>query len=147
MSADFRIPLTIFRSLDNYIQRSASKQAHLTFKLASAMVVCLSASAGVTAKVNAEEKPGDKAKYVGDVFIAYDKTEDKAAKWLTDNGWEPVKGDVNAGKASSFELYRIRTKPETRLAIGGHSTMRTHLQQMRPLHSPAGSWLSPVSAG
>ena len=75
----------------------------LSFVLACAMVVCLSASAGVTAKVNAEEKPGDKAKYVGDVFIAYGKTEDEAKKWLTKNGWEPVDGDFNAGKASYWD--------------------------------------------
>ena len=44
-------------------------------------------------------------KYVSDVFIAYGKTEEKAVKWLTDNGWEPIKGDndFNAGKASYWD--------------------------------------------
>ena len=47
-----------------------------------------------------EEQPG---KYVSDVFIAYGKTEDKAKAWLRANGWEPVEGDFNAGKASFFD--------------------------------------------
>ena len=47
-------------------------------------------------------------KYVSDVFIAYGKTEKKAAKWLTDNGWEPVEGDFNAGKASFFDNNKIQ---------------------------------------
>ena len=51
--------------------------------------------------VSAEESKG--GKYVSDVFIAYGKTEDEAAKWLKDNDWEPVVGDFNAGKASFFD--------------------------------------------
>lgn len=54
--------------------------------------------------VFAEETEGDASgKYVSDVFIAYGKTEKEAKKWLTDNGWEPVEGDFNAGKASKFD--------------------------------------------
>ena len=50
----------------------------------------------------AEEKAGS-GKYVSDVFIAYGKTEEEAAAWLKDNGWEYVKGDFNAGKASFWD--------------------------------------------
>ena len=53
-------------------------------------------------RVSAEEKAGS-GKYVSDVFIAYEKTEAKAAEWLEKNGWEPVKGDFNSGKASFFD--------------------------------------------
>ena len=42
-------------------------------------------------------------KYVQDVFIAYGKTEDEAKAWLEANGWEPVKGDFNAGKNSTWD--------------------------------------------
>ncbi len=42
-------------------------------------------------------------KYVSEVFIAYGKTEGDAKKWLTDNGWEPVGGDLNAGKLSFWD--------------------------------------------
>ncbi len=47
-----------------------------------------------------EDAPGQ---YVKDVFIAYGKTEQEAAEWLTENGWEPVEGDFNAGKASYWD--------------------------------------------
>ena len=47
-----------------------------------------------------ENAPG---KYVKEAFIAYGKTEKEAAEWLTKNGWEPVSGDFNAGKASFFD--------------------------------------------
>ena len=73
----------------------------LSWFLAGAMTLCLTAAAGMPATVWAEEKGG--GKYVGDVFIAYGKTEEEAAKWLKDNGWEPVEGDFNAGKASFFD--------------------------------------------
>lgn len=39
-----------------------------------------------------------KLPYISEVFIAYGKTEQEAKKWLVDNGWEPVDGDLNAGK-------------------------------------------------
>ena len=69
--------------------------------LSGIMSVCLFSAAGVPAAVYADETEG--GKYVSDVFIAYGKSEEKAAKWLKDNGWEPVKGDFNAGKASFFD--------------------------------------------
>ena len=47
-------------------------------------------------------------KYVSNVFIAYGKTEEDAAKWLTQNGWEPVPGDFNAGKASFFDNNKLQ---------------------------------------
>ena len=74
--------------------------------LAGAMTLCLTAAAGMPATVWAEEEGG--GKYVSDVFIAYGKTEDKAKAWLTKNGWEPVKGDFNAGKASFFDDNKIQ---------------------------------------
>ena len=70
------------------------------------MTLCLTAAAGMPATVWAEEEGG--GKYVSDVFIAYGKTEDKAKEWLTKNGWEPVKGDFNAGKASFFDDNKIQ---------------------------------------
>ena len=78
-----------------------------SFVLAGAMVVCLASAAASPARVYAEES-GDAGKYVSDVFISYGKSEEKAAKWLTDNGWEPVKGDFNAGKASFFDDNKIQ---------------------------------------
>ena len=52
-----------------------------------------------------ESAPG---KYVKDVFIAYGKTEKQATEWLTKNGWEPLAGDLNAGKASFFDDNKIQ---------------------------------------
>ena len=67
----------------NYLKRI------ITVILTCAMVFNFTAMAA-----HAEEAEGETAgKYVSDVFIAYGKTEEEAAKWLTDNGWEPVKGD------------------------------------------------------
>ena len=77
----------------------------IAFSLVAVMVVCLSTTAATT-KVYADETEG--GKYVSDVYIAYAKTEEKAAKWLTDNGWEPVKGDFNAGKASFFDDNKLQ---------------------------------------
>ncbi|MBQ6353876.1 MAG: hypothetical protein IJJ07_02870, partial [Lachnospiraceae bacterium] len=57
------------------------------------------------AGVYADDAPG---KYVSDVFIAYGKTEADATKWLKDNGWEPVAGDFNAGKASFFDDNKLQ---------------------------------------
>ena len=48
----------------------------------------------------ADESAG---KYVSDVFIAYGHSEEEAAQWLKDNGWEPVAGDFNAGKNSKWD--------------------------------------------
>ena len=78
----------------------------LSWFLAGAMTLCLTAAAGMPATVWAEEKGG--GKYVGDVFIAYGKTEEEAAQWLKDNGWEPVEGDFNAGKASFFDDNKVQ---------------------------------------
>ena len=72
----------------------------LSVVLAGAMVVCLSAAAGVPGEVYAEEERG---KYISEVFIAYGKNEDKAAEWLDKHGWEPIAGDFNAGKASFWD--------------------------------------------
>ena len=85
----------------NWIKRA------LSIVLAGAMVICLLATAGVPAAVYAEESEGC-GKYVSDVFIAYGKTEKKAMEWLQKNGWEPVKGDFNAGKASFFDDNKIQ---------------------------------------
>ena len=79
----------------------------LSVVLAGAMVICLTAAAGVPAAVYAEETEGG-GKYVSDVFIAYGKSEKKATEWLQKNGWEPVKGDFNAGKASFFDDNKIQ---------------------------------------
>ena len=70
--------------------------------LTAAMVVGLSAAAGVPAQAFAEETSGE-GKYVSEVFIAYAKTEEEAEKWLKKNGWEPIDGDFNAGKASYWD--------------------------------------------
>ncbi len=80
--------------------------------LTGALVICLSAAAGSPAFVYADETedsngPGE-GNYVREVFIAYGNTEDEATKWLTDNGWEPVKGDFNAGKASFFDNNKLK---------------------------------------
>ena len=79
----------------------------LSLVLAGSMVVCLSAAAGQPAAVYAEESE-DGGKYLSDVFISYGNTEDEAVKWLTDNGWEPVKGDFNAGKASFWDDNKLQ---------------------------------------
>ena len=79
----------------------------LSVVLAGAMVICLAAAAGVPTAVYAEETEGS-GKYVSDVFIAYGKSEKKATEWLQKNGWEPVKGDFNAGKASFFDDNKIQ---------------------------------------
>ena len=50
----------------------------------------------------------DGGKYVSDVYIAYGKTEDEAKEWLEKNGWEPVEGDFNAGKASFWDDNKIQ---------------------------------------
>ena len=44
-------------------------------------------------------------KYLKEVYIAYQKTEEEAVQWLKDNGWEPIVGNngFNAGKASFFD--------------------------------------------
>ena len=46
-----------------------------------------------------------KGKYISEVYFAYAKTEEEAVKWLTENGYEPIKGnnDFNAGKTSVFD--------------------------------------------
>ena len=76
----------------------------LSLVLAGVMVICMSATAGVPASVYAEESEGaGSGKYVKEVYIAYGKTEEEATKWLKDNGWEPVSGDLNAGKASYWD--------------------------------------------
>ena len=82
----------------------------IAFVLAGAMTVCLASAAAPTVKVYAEETEGgseNTGKYVSDVFIAYGKTEDKAKEWLEENGWEPVKGDFNAGKASFWDDNKL----------------------------------------
>ena len=76
----------------------------ISFLLAGAMIFNLSAM-GAYAD---EAKDAGSGKYVSDVFIAYGKTEDKAKAWLEKNGWEPVKGDFNAGKASFFDDNKIQ---------------------------------------
>ena len=75
--------------------------------LTAAMVVGLSAAAGVPAQAFAEETSGE-GKYVSEVFIAHAKTEKEATKWLEKNGWEPVKGDFNAGKASFWDDNKVQ---------------------------------------
>ena len=71
--------------------------------LSGAMMFNLSAA-------NAFAADDEGGKYVQDVFIAYGKTEKDAAKWLTDNGWEPVEGDFNAGKASFFDDNKLQNQ-------------------------------------
>ena len=78
----------------------------LSLVLAGAMVICLLATSGVPAAVYAEDSEG--GKYVSDVYIAYGKTEKKATEWLQKNGWEPIKGDFNAGKASFFDDNKVQ---------------------------------------
>lgn len=91
------------------------------------MVVCLLAAAGVPVGAYAEESDGE-GKYVSDVFIAYGKTEEKAAKWLTDNGWEPVSafgagqlalagiGGLLIGALGSAFVLRTRRRKEEKEA-------------------------------
>ena len=57
-----------------------------------------------TMYASAEEKTN--GKYLKDVFVAYGETEDEANKWLKENGWEPVKGDLNAGNTSKATGYK-----------------------------------------
>ena len=92
----------------------------LSFVLAGAMVICLSAAAAVPAKVYADEAESG-GKYVSEVYIAYAKTEDKAKAWLEKNGWEPVKGDFNAGKASFFDNNKIQDQ-NVAAVMGIHRT-------------------------
>ena len=85
------------------MKRSCIKRM-MALVLAGAMLFNMAA-----VSVFAEEAEGDASgKYVSDVFIAYGKTEKEAKKWLTDNGWEPVEGDFNAGKASFFDNNKIQ---------------------------------------
>ena len=63
------------------------------------LVLGLTAPAAVVAQA-AEDSKG---KYVSEVFIAYGKDEAEAKKWLTDNNWEPVGKDLNAGNASKYD--------------------------------------------
>ena len=97
--------------LNDYLRRGKMKinwiKKGLSVVLAGAMVICLAAAAGVPTAVYAEETEGS-GKYVSDVFIAYGKSEKKATEWLQKNGWEPVKGDFNAGKASFFDDNKIQ---------------------------------------
>ena len=97
--------------LNDYLRRGKMKinwiKKGLSVVLAGAMVICLAATAGVPTAVYAEETEGS-GKYVSDVFIAYGKSEKKATEWLQKNGWEPVKGDFNAGKASFFDDNKIQ---------------------------------------
>ena len=76
----------------------------LSMMLAAAMVFNLAAvhTYAEESDTDPADGPGE-GKYVKEVFIAYEKTEDKAAEWLEENGWEPVEGDFNAGKASTFD--------------------------------------------
>ncbi len=78
----------------------------ISVMLAGALTVCLAATAAVPTTAFAEEAEG--GKYVSDVFIAYGKNEAEASEWLKKNGWEPVKGDFNAGKASFFDDNAIQ---------------------------------------
>ena len=57
-----------------------------------------------------EKHVGGEGKYVADVFIAYEKTEERAKQWLRKHGWEPLNGnaDFNAGKASFFDNNSIQ---------------------------------------
>ena len=65
------------------------------------------AAAPETAKASddAAVKSAGEGKYLQDIFVAYGKTEEEAKKWLKENGWEPIKGNANAGlgKASFFD--------------------------------------------
>ena len=55
--------------------------------------------------INASAAAADagKGKYIADVYFAYAKTEEDAAAYLKDHGWEPVKGDFNDSKGSVFD--------------------------------------------
>ncbi len=61
------------------------------------------AGTALTAEASTEGSSSGTGKYVSDVFIAYGEEEEDAVQWLRDNGWEPVPGDFNAGKASAFD--------------------------------------------
>ena len=91
----------------------------LSLVLAGAMVVCLATAADKPAEIYAEESKD--GKYVSDVYIAYGKTEDEAKKWLEDNGWEPVEGDLNAGKASFFDDNKLQDQ-NVAAVMGIHRT-------------------------
>ncbi len=70
-----------------------------------AVVMTFTAIAGtaLTAEASAARSGESSPAYISDVFIAYGEDEEEAAEWLRDNGWEPVSGDFNAGKASAYD--------------------------------------------
>ena len=65
-----------------------------------ALVMCITTFASVALAAE-----NGKDKYISDVYIAYGSTEEEAKKWLTDNGWEPVGSDLNAGNTSKAFGY------------------------------------------
>ena len=75
----------------------------MSFVLAAAMLFNLAA-----VRAYADEPAENPGKYVSEVFIAYGKTEGEAKAWLEKNGWEPVAGDFNAGKASFFDDNKLQ---------------------------------------
>ena len=58
------------------------------------------------AAVVAHAAEDSKGKYVKEVFIAYGSSEGEAKEWLTDNGWEPVGKDLNAGNTSDASGFK-----------------------------------------
>ena len=80
----------------------------LALALAGVLAFNLPAAGVLAAEGDASGDGSGAGKYVSEVYIAYGKTEEKAAAWLKDNGWEPVAGDFNAGKASFFDDNKIQ---------------------------------------
>ena len=72
----------------------------LSFLLTAAMLFAMCSVAA-----SAEDSDG---KYVKDVFIAYEYSDDetKAKDWLTDHGYEPI-ADLNAGKTSKTKTNTV----------------------------------------
>ena len=90
----------------------------LSIMLTGALTVCMASAAAPAAGAHAEEGDG---KYVSEVFIAYGEDEEEATEWLTKHGWEPVKGNFNAGKASFFDDNAVQDQ-DVAAVMGIHRT-------------------------
>ncbi|MCR4646306.1 MAG: hypothetical protein K5695_13015, partial [Oscillospiraceae bacterium] len=79
-----------------------------------------------TLRAAAEGKPEP---YISEVFIAYGASEDEAAQYLTNNGWEPVKGNLNQGKSKTVAVMGIRRTAKKEEAITDMAVMNMGLTE------------------
>ncbi|MBP0974071.1 MAG: hypothetical protein J5851_09230, partial [Oscillospiraceae bacterium] len=79
-----------------------------------------------TIRAAAEGKPEP---YISEVFIAYGASEDEATQYLTNNGWEPVKGNLNQGKSKTVAVMGIRRTSKKDEAITDMAVMNMGLTQ------------------